>query len=294
MTADLASDAYTQTLEPVGDGLRVGVREYAPVGKESAAPPVLCLHGLTRNVRDFEELAPRIAALGRRVIVVEQRGRGISDWDPDPARYNPAVYAQDMLGLMEARGIKRVVIVGTSLGGIMAMLMAHFAPDRLAGVALNDIGPVVGEAGLDQIKSYVGLDPQIADWAAATDYARKTYGGAYPMEDSDAFWDTFARRIFREEAGGGLRLDYDPAIAVGVRAGDAAPPDLWAMFDALASVPLLVIHGAISAILEPETVAAMRVRRPDMPVAEVPDTGHAPHLSEPEAWDAIAAFLRTC
>jgi pimeloyl-ACP methyl ester carboxylesterase len=286
-------EAYFQT----ADGPRVHYRDYPAVGAESG-PPVLCLHGLTRNERDFEDLAPMIAALGRRVVVATQRGRGLSDADPKPERYTPAVYVADMLALLDHLAIPRAAFVGTSMGGVMTMIAAAQAPGRLAGAVLNDVGPVIDPVGLARIRSYAGAARSAASWAEAAEICRQINGVAFPKETGETFWLTFARRIFREDAPGRIVLDYDPGIAGGLPppSADATPapepvPDSWPLFEALKPIPTLAIRGALSDVLSTGTLAEMVRRKPDLVVATVPDVGHAPFLTEPAAWEALRAFL---
>jgi pimeloyl-ACP methyl ester carboxylesterase len=270
------------------DGVRIHYRDYQP--EAARGTPVLCLHGLTRNERDFEALAPRIVELGRRVIVPTQRGRGRSDRDPQPERYNPGVYVADMLGLLDALRIDKAVFIGTSMGGGMTMIAAAQAPDRLAGAVLNDVGPEIDPVGLERIRGYAGVARAAATWAEAAELCRQINGVSFPKED-DAFWLTFARRIFHEEAGGRIALDYDPDIAAGIRPEAGPAADLWPLFDALGPIPTLVIRGDITDVLMASTLDEMRRRKPDLAVAGVPDVGHAPFLTEPEAWAALSGFL---
>jgi len=273
------------------DGAELMARDY-PGPAEGT--PVLCLHGLTRNSRDFEAVAPWIAAQGRRVLAADVRGRGRSAYAPDPAAYQPAVYAADVLAMLDALAVPRVVLVGTSMGGLIAMLLAVAAPDRLAAVALNDVGPVLDPTGLARIANRGGMLPEVRDWADAAAYARAVNGLAFP-DYAEADWAAYARRLFREE-GGRPVLDYDPRIMEPFRETAAQPaPDLWPYFDKLAEDgrPLLLVRGALSDLLSAETAAAMRVRAPQMAYAEVPRVGHAPMLTEPAAQSALAAFLAT-
>ncbi len=278
------------------DGPKVHYRDYAPhgggSGGDAGGPPVLCLHGLTRNVRDFEELAPRIAALGRRVIVASQRGRGRSDPDPNADRYTPATYVADMFGLLDQIGVARAVFVGTSMGGLMTMIAAAREPQRLAGAVINDIGPELDPKGLERIRGYVAVTTPAAQWAEAAARCRAINGVAFPKETSEAFWVSFARKIFREEAPDRIVLDYDPAIArtVAEDSGDLA--DLWPLFDALKPIPTLVVRGAITDILMASTLEEMRRRKPDLEAVAVADVGHAPFMTEPDAWPALSAFIR--
>jgi pimeloyl-ACP methyl ester carboxylesterase len=283
------SETYEEHDLPTADGPRVHYRTYEPKGAAVGAP-VLCLHGLTRNERDFEDLAPMIAGLGRQVVVATQRGRGPSDRDPKPERYNPAVYVSDILGILDARAIAKAVFVGTSMGGGMTMVAAATAPQRMAGAVLNDVGPEIDPVGLERIRGYAGVPKTAATWREAAGLCRGINGVAFPDETGDAFWETFARRIFREEAPGRIVLDYDPLVG-GAVAPDGPRPDLWPMFDALKPIPTLVIRGEITDVLMTSTLEEMRRRKPDLAVASVPRVGHAPFMTEPAAWAALSAFL---
>ncbi len=282
------SHDFEDSVFETADGLRLHYRDYAP--REPVADPVLCLHGLTRNLLDFEELAPRIAGLGRRVIVASQRGRGQSDRDPMTQRYNAGVYTADMLGLLDRLQIGRAVFVGTSMGGLMTMIAAAQAPERLAGAVLNDIGPEVDPRGLERIRRSTGQAKIAADWTEAAAHCRATNGLAFPRETGERFWDAFAHRVFRETGPGRIELDYDLEVS---RATLAAPAvaNLWPLFDALGQIPTLVVRGELSDLLEASTVDDMRRRKPDLEAVTVPGVGHAPFLTEPAAWDAVASFL---
>jgi pimeloyl-ACP methyl ester carboxylesterase len=282
--------AFVERAITTGDGLRLFVRDY-PAEPPERGLPVVCLHGLTRNSADFEVVAPRIAALGRRVLVPDVRGRGRSDRDPNPARYVPPVYAADVVHTLDMLGVVRAVFVGTSMGGLITMIVAATVGDRVAAAVLNDIGPVVNASGLERIAQYVGkVEPQ-ESWAALTALVKSTQGAAFP--DANAvFWQTMARRVARELADGRIAFDYDPAIAhVFEQPRDAVTPDLTPLFQTLARAPVLVVRGALSDILTPEGMAAMRAIKSDLEVAEVARVGHAPTLEEPGAWEAIVKFL---
>lgn len=275
------------------DGLGLFVRDYpaeAPAqGHVDLGIPVLCLHGLTRNSRDFELVAPRIAALGRRVIAMDVRGRGRSDWDATPARYTPMTYAQDALRVLDQLAVEKAVWLGTSMGGIITMAAAQSAPQRIAGAIFNDIGPVIDPKGIARIAGYVGKVEPYGSWEAAAVAVKMLNGAAYPSAD-DAFWLTLAQRTFHTRPDGRLELDYDPSIAAGMN--PATPqPDLSPLFDAFAAIPLLVLRGALSDILSRDGVAAMQAKKPDLAVAEVPGVGHAPTLEEPSAWLPMVDFL---
>lgn len=272
------------------DGLALFVREYVPRPPQTGLP-VLCLHGLTRNSRDFERVGPRIAALGRRVLALDVRGRGHSDRDGDPSHYAPPVYVEDALHVLDALEVEEAIWIGTSMGGIMTMIAAAQAPDRIAAAVLNDVGPQLDPAGLVRIGGYVGHGEVFADWGQAEAAVAAQQAQAFPKA-TPAFFAEFARRTCRERPDGRVEFDYDPAIALPFRQpGGAAPLDMTALFDALHEVPLLVTRGALSDLLSRAGLDFMRARRPDLEWAEVPDIGHAPNLEEPAAWDALLDFL---
>ena len=283
------AENFAEGLFQTADGPKIEFRDYPAVGGARGAP-VLMLHGLTRNVRDFEELAPMVAALGRRVLTASQRGRSKSDPDPQPERYTPMTYAGDMLGLLGHCGVDKAVFVGTSMGGLMTMITAAIAPDRMVGAVLNDIGPELDPAGLARIQGYVGVGRPATTWEEAAARIRDINAPAFPLEKDDAFWMTMARRTYRELPDGALTLDYDPKIA-GAFSPASQLQDLWPVFDALKPIPTLVVRGAISDILAVSTVEEMKRRKPDMKIASVPDVGHAPFMTEPAAWEALQAFL---
>ncbi len=289
--ADAFAGAYEERVIKTVDGLDLYARDYAP-REPVTGLPVICLHGLTRNSADFEVVAPRIAALGRRVIAPDMRGRARSAYDPDPAHYVPAVYAQDVVRLLDELSVPRAVFVGTSLGGIISMAMAAMAPDRIAAAALNDVGPILEREGLAYIGGYVGHTPTFATWPEAAAAAKSRIGSAYPGREHDgAFWDTFARRTFRQTPEG-VRLDYDPNIALAFSDPETAPAiDMTPLFEALASRPVLLLRGAISNLLSPAGAARMHEIKPDLVSVEVADVGHAPTLEEDVAWEALIDFL---
>jgi len=280
--ADFAERTFT-----CRDGLRLYYRDYPGPTRPGVA--ALCLHGLTRNSKDFEELAPRLART-RRVLALDVRGRGRSERDPQAARYLPPVYAQDVVELLAAAGEPRVAVIGTSMGGLLALLLAAARPELLAGVVLNDIGPVVDPKGIARIASYVGKGADVRSWDAAAD-AMKSLNAPFFPAFGPADWLRFARRTYREDSDGTLRPDYDPAIAEATRAGGAVPADLWGLYAALAPIPTLAIRGELSDILSDETLDEMARRKPDLEVLRVPRRGHAPTLDEPECVAAIEKFL---
>lgn len=271
------------------DGRRLAYQDTGGTG-----PVVLCLAGLTRNARDFAGLAAHLAEgpNGRyRVLRLDSRGRGLSDWADDAiAEYTVPVEAGDALALLDHLEVARAAIVGTSRGGILGMMIGATAPGRLSCLVLNDIGPVVEPRGLDNIMGYLGIEPEAARFREAAAALEKSMGPAFP-DLSALQWLGFARTIYRDE-GGRPRLSYDARLRDAVEAALAgAPADLWALFDALAGLPILTIRGENSDILSAETLAEMARRRPDMAHVTVTNRGHAPFLDEPAAVAAIDEFL---
>ncbi|MBI3439807.1 MAG: alpha/beta hydrolase, partial [Proteobacteria bacterium] len=247
------------------DGLTIYARDYAPLAPVTGLP-VICLHGLTRNSRDFEVIAPRIAALGRRVFAADMRGRGKSANDPDPAHYVPAVYAQDVLSMLDKLEVPQAVFIGTSMGGLITMLIGTLAPNRIGAVVLNDIGPKIEKEGLAHLLTYVGQGRPLPSWDAAAQAMRDVVGDAYPTRADDAaFWQTFARRAYHQREDGQIEADYDSSIALTMMDPETTPvPDLSPLFQTIVSKPVLSIHGALSNILSLEGVAAMRGLKPDL------------------------------
>jgi pimeloyl-ACP methyl ester carboxylesterase len=276
------------------DGLVLQTRDYAG-GEGPIRLPVVLLHGLTRSSADFTELAPWIAAKGRRVLAPDFRGRGRSAWDPQPMNYVPPTYAADILALLDAAGIGRAVFVGTSLGGLVIMALAAMRPMAVAAAVLNDVGPSLSPVGLARIAGYAGRDGSAKDWGQAAAYARAINEAAFPAY-GDAQWDAFARRLYEPAPDGTLRLAYDPDISAPIKAAgpDALAPDITPLFVGLATGrPTMLVHGALSDLIDAERVAAMRMLAPHMTVVDVPGVGHAPMLDEPEALAGLETFLET-
>jgi len=291
--APIGIGGYEERIIATVDELALYARDYPPLEPVTGLP-VICLHGLTRNSRDFEIIAPRIAALGRRVIVPDMRGRGKSSNDPDPAHYVPAVYAQDVLKLMDQLGIPKAVFIGTSMGGLITLVIAATTQGRIAASVLNDVGPQVNTSGLSRIASYVGNVQPVATIQDAAEAIRSTNGAAFPDRlDDDAFWIAFARRTHRERDDGQFELDYDPHIALAFADfdPDAPAPDLMPYFQRLAKTPVLSLRGEHSDILTPDGVDRMRTAGDTIEAITVEGIGHAPQLDEPDAWDAILDFL---
>lgn len=277
------------------DGLKLHVRAYGR--QDRGRLPVVCLHGLARTSADFHRLAGALSAdpaKPRQVFAMDYRGRGRSDYDPNPANYNVGVELNDVLTVLTTLGIGPAVFIGTSRGGILTMLLAAVRPEVIAGAVLNDIGPVIEPQGLLRIKGYVGKLSQPASFDEGAAMLRDLFGAQFTaLAASD--WTAFAQRTF-EERDGKLVPAYDPALAqtlAGFDIGQPLPP-LWPQFDALAGVPVMVLRGENSDLLSPATVAAMRQRRPDLQVAEVAGQGHAPLLMEDGIIGRIGRFVADC
>lgn len=291
MTQTGSASAYSERTWQAPDGVTIYARDYGG-GCGAAKLPVVCLHGLTRNSMDFEDVAPVIAATGRRVIVPDVRGRGRSGYDPDPMHYIPRVYASDVRGLLNALGVKRAVFLGTSMGGIITILVAARSSRTVAAAILNDIGPEAAPEGLARIAGYAGISIQIASWEDAVTYVKSVNAAAFPDAD-DSLWQRFARRTVLEEQGR-FRLDYDPSIREPIVAGKLkpAPRISWLLFRMLAwRRPTLLIRGELSDILDSEIAGRMRKVAPSLEMVTVPRVGHAPLLTEPAANTAIVNFL---
>lgn len=274
------------------DGLTLYARDY-PASAGQAHLPVICIHGLTRNSSDFDELAPEIARLGRRVIAVDVRGRGHSQRDPNPDNYNPSVYAGDVEKLMHDLGIARAVFIGTSMGGLITMTLAAKNLDLVAAAVLNDIGPVISPKGLARIAGYTGKTAAVSSWEEAAGYIKDINQCAFP-DNVDEEWLKWARRAFEQDPEGKLCARYDPNIAIALQTGKLRPTSLAARmaFKRLARKrPTLLIRGGLSDLVEEHQAAWMRKAAPEMQYAEVPNVGHAPMLTEPEAIAAIRNFL---
>jgi pimeloyl-ACP methyl ester carboxylesterase len=269
------------------DGLRLHSRVYA--GPLAAAPVVLCLHGLMRNNRDFEELAPHLAAR-YRVIVPDVRGRGLSARDPKAENYQIPVYLKDLDLLLSGLGVERTAIVGTSMGGLMAMVLAAMQPARVARIVLNDVGPEVDPAGLERIRGYAGKSTPVKTWPEAAGQLRTIFGVAWPGLDP-ARWEQLARRSYRVNPSGDIEADADPRIGDVIRASANAAPDLWPLWRTLERVPVLALRGALSDVLSAVTLARMQREKPDLQALTIANRGHVPLLDEPESLAAIDAFL---
>lgn len=266
-----------------------GLSLYARIYNADAPNTILCMHGLTRNSRDFELVADHLADR-YRVIVVEQRGRGDSEWDSNYQNYNPQTYVQDMYTLLGSLGVDKVALIGTSLGGLMSMMMRAMTPDRIVGVVLNDIGPVVEPAGIERIKTYVGKSLPFETFEDLAQITKKMHGDYFPnAKDED--WMRMAKRtaIMKD---GKVVMNYDPAIARPFNEADdnAIPPDLWPLFAAMKGIELLTIRGDTSDLFSEDTLNKMAEVHGNMARHIVPHEGHAPMMDDADSLAALDAW----
>jgi pimeloyl-ACP methyl ester carboxylesterase len=269
------------------EGLKLYCRIYP--AQQPGGTPILCLPGLTRNSRDFVALAKRLQPR-HEVLTADLRGRGLSDRDSDPSRYQLPNYVLDLWSLLDSLRSSRVVVIGTSLGGLIGMVMAATRPARIAGLVLNDIGPEIDRAGAQRIAGYAGKLPPVSSWTEAAAQTKSVYGLALPGL-TNAEWLDYARCSYRENANGVPVPDMDPKISEAFKNTSAAAPDMWPLFAQIKQVPTLVIRGARSDILSAATVARMAREKPDLVHIEVADRGHTPLLNEPQCVAAIDAFV---
>jgi pimeloyl-ACP methyl ester carboxylesterase len=279
------SATYREFTYASPDGLSLFCREYSGPAPRGT---VVCLPGLTRNSRDFVAVANRLAPR-YRVLTPDLRGRGNSPWDPKHANYHPTVYYQDIVKLLtdEVRG--RAAIIGTSLGGILAMSLAAYAPDRIAGIVVNDVGPELAPEGIARISSYVGVRPTPGSWSEAAEQAKANYANAYP-DFNDADWLAYAKAFYREREDGTVVADYDPALGDALRATAGRTFDMWSVWAAI-KVPVLLVRGARSDLLSVATYDRMAKEMPGLVRFEVPHRGHVPQLTEAGLPEAIDEFL---
>ena len=294
--------SYSEHHYRSNDGLKLYYRVYG-----SNENVLICLPGLTRNCKDFEKLAEHLASEWT-VITPDLRGRGQSEHDPKFRNYRPGTYVADTWNLLDNLGITQVVVIGTSLGGLMAMIMADQQPQRLRAVVLNDVGPELPPAAVARILTYAGRTPPADNWDLASEQVRQAYALAYPKEPPE-FWPEFARLSYRKDGSGKIAPDMDPAIGEALRKSRGIVKvfhwlrkhglkrrlggvniDPWDSFRAI-NMPCLLLHGEISDVLTPEIIERMRAVNPQLGVCTVPDRGHAPSLDEPVARAGIDGFL---
>ncbi len=277
------------------DGLQLYARDYGHADPQTAASlPVVCLPGLSRNSRDFHRLAMQLSThpqRPRRVITLDYRGRGLSDWDTDKSRYQLPVEAQDVLSACENLGIAKAIFIGTSRGGLTLHFLAAMRPALLAGIVLNDIGPVIEIAGLLQIRHYLQPQQPLQSFEQAIESLKRTHGAAFPALDDDD-WADMAQAIFREKDGV-IAADFDPALIEPLKSIDADTqvPDLWALYQGFQTMPLMVIRGENSNILSEATVLEMGKRHPGLKVVTAAGQGHAPLLHRPDLLTDMTAFI---
>jgi pimeloyl-ACP methyl ester carboxylesterase len=291
------SDQFRDVFCQSADGLKLHAKTIGP--DVSPALPVLCLPGLTRTADDFDDVARALAldpTTPRYVVSIDYRGRGLSDYDSDPAKYTVPMEMGDVLAIAGSLGISRAIVLGTSRGGLISMALAATQPELLAGVIMNDIGPALEMDGLMKIKGYIADPPPRKTWDEAARGLKDLFSNVFPSL-TDAEWMTWARRAFREKSDGtGLERTYDLRLAQGFANLDPANPlpAIWELFDKLAGIPLMLVHGRLSDLLSPQSVRDMQSRRPDIDLVEVPDQGHAPLLADKPTIDRIKAFCARC
>ncbi len=294
MMTDFGTGFVARTIT-TADGLRLHARDYGSA--HAGTLPVICLPGLTRNSRDFHQLAIILSTnpqSPRRIIALDYRGRGLSDWDDNKANYNIAVEAQDVLALCETLGIHHAIFIGTSRGGLILHLIAVMKPELLAGVVLNDVGPVLELAGLRHIQDYLGKARQPDSWDDAGRMLRELHGRDFAAL-SAADWQEMAQAIYRE-TGDGIVSDFDPAIGEAMKAADFSNPlpDLWTQFAAMTAAPLLIVRGENSKLLSEETVLEMLRRHPDSVRLTARQQGHAPLLHVDSIPSQLERFIEEC
>jgi len=286
--------SYQDLFVAAADGLRLYARDYRP--RTDSALPVICLPGLARTSEDFHDLAETLSrdpSRPRRVLSLDYRGRGRSEWDKDWHNYDIKVELNDTLQVLTAAGIGKAVFIGTSRGGLITTALSATRPELIAGAVLNDVGPVLEAKGLARIRSYVGKLPTPRTMKEAAEILRRMSGSQFPRY-TDEQWGKMARGTWREGEGG-LVLSYDPNLTKTLEALDLETPlpDLWPLFEALKPFPVLAIRGANSDLLTAETLRMMQERHPRLTAVTVPDQGHAPSL-DGDLIRAIGEFIAAC
>lgn len=282
--------AFVERYYQSSDGLKLHVRDYP--GPAEPRLTVLCIPGLTRNARDFEDLAPHLAQK-YRVLCVELRGRSKSEYAKDPMTYRPPVYVRDILSLLDAFDLRHVALIGTSLGGIISVVLGAVAPTRVLGIVMNDIGPEVDTAGISRIAAYVARGYSGPSWEAAAAALKELDGKIFPTYTQDD-WVRMAKRRFTQAPDGSISHDYDLNIAKAfgnAAEAEASATALHPFFKSLRGIPVLALRGEISDVLSAKTFAEMKQTLPHIEQVLVPNRGHTPYLDEPEALGAIDKFL---
>jgi pimeloyl-ACP methyl ester carboxylesterase len=273
------------TLGTPFEGIDIGYVEW---GRPDALRSVVCAHGLTRNARDFDVLAEALANRDFRVIAIDVVGRGRSSWLPDPGQYRVPIYALQLRQFIDRLQLATVDWVGTSMGGLIGMVLAATAPELIGRLVLNDVGPFVPRAALQQIRSYVGVNPQFADLDEAERYLRSIHAGFGPLSDSQ--WRQLARNSVVDNGTGGLRLHYDPAVSAAYAGTADADIDLWALWDQIVC-PVLLLRGGASPLLTPEVAERMRSSGPRAELVTFDGIGHAPALLAPDQVSVVVSWL---
>jgi pimeloyl-ACP methyl ester carboxylesterase len=284
--AAMPAPGYEERRFSASDGLMLAYRVYGPV--PARGPAVLCLPGLTRNAKDFDDLALRLAGQGRRVVCPDYRGRGRSAYDRNWRNYRPEIYVADLVQLMTVEGLTRTVAIGTSMGGLLTLGLAVARPAALVAAVLNDVGPDLEPAGVARILDYVGHDHPQPDWASAVAHLKATY--RHLGYDSETQWLKLAQSTFREGEDGQLHVDWDVSLARPLRRVGPRP-DLWPLFRALGRRPVLVVRGGCSDVLSEACLARMIAEKPGLMHVTLPGVAHAPTLDEPAALEAIDALF---
>lgn len=285
-----SDQAYSDGFWWSNDGLRLHFRDYPARPEHAHRPPVICIPGLTRNARDFENVAARLAGEWR-VICVNLRGRGDSAYAKDPMSYVPLTYVQDMEALLLAQGIERFVSIGTSLGGLITMLLASTRPGRVVAALLNDVGPQIEPEGLARIRDYVGQGRSFPTWMHAARALSEVQAAVFPGYGVSE-WLDLAKKTMKVGPGGRIVYDYDMKIAepFAVPGGETGV-DMWPTLVGLAGVPVLIVRGALSDVFSAATAQRMIDVLPHGRLLTMANKGHAPSLEEPEVADAIERLL---
>ncbi len=267
------------------DGVSLYYRDYGDPA--ARALPVICLTGLTRNSKDYADLAPRLA-VRRRVVCPDYRGRGRSGYDPDWRNYEPPTYLNDLRHLLAVTGIHRAVFIGTSLGGLFACAMSLAAPSSVAGIVMNDSGPALEQGGIDHILEYISKNRPQPDWDTAAQHLKTMFPGMALQDHGE--WIRMAHNTYRPGDDGMLHFDWDVDLVKPLQRMREMP-DLWPLFRGIGRIPAVAIRGEISDVLSEATFARMQVEKPDLVRVTIPGVGHAPTLNEAEAVAAIDGLL---
>lgn len=276
------------------DGIKTFVLELIPDEIKSDIP-FFCIHGLTRNHKDFEPIFDELLKTGRKIYAIDVRGRGRSDYDYNAINYNPITYMNDVLNIFQKLEIPKAIFIGTSMGGIVSMLLGAYAPHLVAAIILNDVGPEVCEKGIARIRNYVGDNKPSLDWNEACEKVKNIAGDAYPdKKDDNQFWLDFTKRT-QKQTSEGIVFDYDANIRQNVQASDenAPAPSLWQQFAMIQNIPFGVIQGEISDILTNEIIAKMQAEKPQLIYSKIPNTGHAPILNEQKSLENILKIAQS-